>query len=241
MGVREVVRLFPAKTVETEAEGRRLGISVLEHGLLTARVWLELRRVMGLESVIPEEGALLAAAHDVGKMNPLFLKKLLDSLPAESTEVKHWSDVLRGFPTDLKEVPHPCVSRIAVADESMRAIGEVVERHHGYEPADVEDKFPASAGVFLEHGIEQGKEQEVPRICGGVSLLLTEITEDRLSSPHLRGCFRGHGLGRIRDFPFPADAGVFGSKIFGCRYESYCLMGEFYGFLVSYFNFDYPW
>lgn len=209
MGVREVVRLFPAKTVETEAEGRRLGISVLEHGLLTARVWLELRRVMGLESVIPEEGALLAAAHDVGKMNPLFLKKLLDSLPAESTEVKHWSDVLRGFPTDLKEVPHPCVSRIAVADESMRAIGEVVERHHGYEPADVEDKFPASAGVFLEHGIEQGKEQEVPRICGGVSQMRISSHSEPQSSPHLRGCFLASHRNHRGPPKFPASAGVF--------------------------------
>ena len=39
---------------------------------------------------------------------------------------------------------------------------------------------------------------------------------------------------------FPAVAGVFGSEIFGCRYESYCLIGKFYGFLVICFNFDYP-
>lgn len=64
MDVREVVRLFPAKTVEKAGEGRRLGISVLDHGLLTAYVWQELRRVMELESMIPDEGALLAAAHD---------------------------------------------------------------------------------------------------------------------------------------------------------------------------------
>ena len=86
MDVREVVRLFPAKTVEKAGEGRRLGISVLDHGLLTAYVWQELRRVMELESMIPDEGALLAAAHDVGKINPLFLRKLLDSLPTESAE-----------------------------------------------------------------------------------------------------------------------------------------------------------
>lgn len=43
MDVREVVWLFPAKTVEKAGEGRRLGISVLDHGLLTARVWQELR------------------------------------------------------------------------------------------------------------------------------------------------------------------------------------------------------
>lgn len=81
----------------------------------------------------------------------------------------------------------------------------------------------------------------VPRGYGGVSSVPLWVIVRAARSPRMRGCFRGHGLGRIRDFPFPADAGVFGSKIFGCRYESYCLMGEFYGFLVSCFNFDYPW
>lgn len=148
MDVREVVRLFPAKTVEKAGEGRRLGISVLDHGLLTAYVWQELRRVMELESMIPDEGALLAAAHDVGKINPLFLRKLLDSLPAESAEGKYWTEVLRGFPTDLKEVPHPCVSRSTVAEDSTHAIGEVVEKHHGHEPADTENpaEYVAAGG-----------------------------------------------------------------------------------------------
>lgn len=149
MDVGEVVRLFPAKTVEKAGEGRRLGISVLDHGLLTAYVWQELRRVMGLESMIPSEGALLAAAHDVGKINPAFLRKLLANLPEDSEEKVFWTEIIRSYPADLQEVPHPCVSRAAVADESMRVIGEVIERHHGHEPASVENpsEFVAAGGA----------------------------------------------------------------------------------------------
>ena len=54
----------------------------------------------------------------------------------------------------------------------------------------MEKVFPAYAGVFPFLAILLGKEVGLPRIRGGVSLIMDAEELEEQSSPHTRGCFR---------------------------------------------------
>ena len=69
--------------------------------------------------------------------------------------------------------------------------------------------FPAPAGVFPACSLHQGLRSRLPRACGGVSEIVTNIHNLYLSSPRLRGCFRRHRSSRGSRLVFPAPAGVF--------------------------------
>ena len=70
-------------------------------------------------------------------------------------------------------------------------------------------RFPASAGVFpraVKAGIVI---VEIPRICGGVSMISSISASHFRDSPHLRGCFYVVAICLSFAARFPASAGVF--------------------------------
>ena len=76
---------FPAKTVAVDGK-TEFGISVLQHGLLAGEVFRQfraLRRWNALDDLLPDAVAGLGGVHDVGKVNPIFLSRLLKDASEE--------------------------------------------------------------------------------------------------------------------------------------------------------------
>ena len=69
--------------------------------------------------------------------------------------------------------------------------------------------FPAYAGVFLRRAVRSRYCLHLPRIRGGVSLILKTSPIQPISSPHTRGCFPSNALTEFHHTIFPAYAGVF--------------------------------
>ena len=69
--------------------------------------------------------------------------------------------------------------------------------------------FPAYAGVFLHTQASHQVRRRLPRIRGGVSLILPAPRKVRWSSPHTRGCFPLRIIIILMTRVFPAYAGVF--------------------------------
>ncbi len=69
--------------------------------------------------------------------------------------------------------------------------------------------FPAGAGVFPAHGLEQIAPHGVPRRCGGVPMHKKRHMSKVQCSPQVRGCsLEGQAAG-FASIVFPAGAGVF--------------------------------
>ena len=73
----------------------------------------------------------------------------------------------------------------------------------------VDPVFPAYAGVFLLCVLRCFLYSSLPRIRGGVSILMRPKARRRQSSPHTRGCFWLKGASVETCLVFPAYAGVF--------------------------------
>ena len=86
---------FPAKTVSVD--GKTVpGVSVLQHGLLAGEVFRQfrtLRRWNALNDLLPDAVAGLVGVHDVGKVNPIFLCRLLKDMSEE--ERRKWFEALK--------------------------------------------------------------------------------------------------------------------------------------------------
>lgn len=88
----EDAREFPAKTVE-EGGVSHLGISVRQHGLITAYVMRDLLELIACpikEELVPKAVAVLSLLHDIGKLNPLFLQKLLGAVRFDES-ISRWA------------------------------------------------------------------------------------------------------------------------------------------------------
>lgn len=131
----EQARIFPAKTVHAGAPDNSLGISVRQHGLIAGwvlRRLIDLLRLKDREMLVPDNLAVLAGLHDIGKINPLFLGKMLRSLPLVDPEVKFWAEVSQTC-TNVPEVPHAHVGAVVVkALTKDRGCAYVVGAHHGW-------------------------------------------------------------------------------------------------------------
>lgn len=131
----EQARIFPAKTVHAGAPDNSLGISVRQHGLIAGwvlRRLIDLLRLKDREMLVPDNLAVLAGLHDIGKINPLFLGKMLRSLPPVDPEVKFWAEVSQTC-TNVPEVPHAHVGAVVVkALTKDRGCAYVVGAHHGW-------------------------------------------------------------------------------------------------------------
>lgn len=135
----EAAESFPAKTVKKE-EGVSLGISVMQHGLLAGEVLRELRSFCAFpkkDSVFPESLVGVAGLHDIGKENPLFLKKLLKNVTLDQDgelDLSEWQALSETEP-DLAEIRHATAGKqIVKAGLGNRFCADVVGGHHGFFP-----------------------------------------------------------------------------------------------------------
>lgn len=124
---------FPAKTVPLSDGTIGLGISVRQHGLITAEVLrclLDLIRFPLKEKILPKELVVLGAGHDIGKENPLFLGKLIRNSDERNVD-RHWVE-LSETPPGLTEEPHARASASILAHLGAPDVcADVVECHHG--------------------------------------------------------------------------------------------------------------
>lgn len=130
----DAARRFPAKTFECAPHVFALGISVKQHGLIAAYVLLEVLKTLRFPAkgrLFPEALQSLAGLHDIGKVNPLFLRKLLNALPETDPIRCDWEAYLADLPKGLVEKGHWYGSYQTVRSlTKSRADAEIVGRHH---------------------------------------------------------------------------------------------------------------
>ena len=126
---------FPAKTVSVD--GKTVpGVSVLQHGLLAGEVFRQfrtLRRWNALNDLLPDAVAGLVGVHDVGKVNPIFLCRLLKDMSEE--ERRKWFEALKVDPSvfaEMQNIRHEAVSVAVLRDlDANRTLAkETVGCHH---------------------------------------------------------------------------------------------------------------
>lgn len=130
------VEEFPAKsrtTIKDGNEARVPGIGIVQHGCIAAEV---LRRILyvvktrGNSGLLPDELAVVAALHDIGKANPYFLRKLLNACSGCEEQFERMS---RDADPQIDETPHSFVSYAALLDMgAARSCANIAARHHGY-------------------------------------------------------------------------------------------------------------
>ena len=129
----ELLKTFPAKTVEIEDEKARPGISVRQHGYLAAYVLRDLLNLVRLPDrkvLLPDSLMTLAALHDVGKVTPAFLCRMLGKCDPES--VRDWQAWMKEG-EKMPEVFHAHVSyAVLKALGAPSSDATVVAEHHGY-------------------------------------------------------------------------------------------------------------
>lgn len=123
-----------AKTVSSE-DGRVLpGINVENHCRIVGLTAAEIIRRMPVsvrKNLIPDGAELVAACHDIGKVNPPFQKKI----HRNAGSGKNLCPALMEIDPEL-EVPHSAVSQAAL-NELEGYIPWIVGRHHGASPIDL--------------------------------------------------------------------------------------------------------
>lgn len=126
---------FPAKTVSVD--GKTVpGVSVLQHGLLAGEVFRQfrtLRRWNALNDLLPDAVAGLVGVHDVGKVNPIFLCRILKNMSEE--ERRKWFEALNVDPSvfeEMQDIHHEDVSVAVLRDlDANRTLAkETVGSHH---------------------------------------------------------------------------------------------------------------
>lgn len=157
---KEMLMAFPAKTTEDDSK-RTFGISVYQHNLLTGYVFLALRDTFQKpDDGLPRSLACLAASHDIGKVNPGFLRKLLLSLSEEGlppTEKSKWEKLIADAGA-IEEVSHPIVSYAALKTVGVeKRIAALAAMHHGYPPP----ATVASDSAWLYGGPAWGRAREM--------------------------------------------------------------------------------
>jgi len=125
------VRVIPfkdclAKTIRS-GSGNKPGVSVETHCLIVgyvARALLSRLPVWLRESLFPRGSELIAAAHDVGKVNPKFQEKIYRDI-GEVLGITNPEDKTNGY--------HFSVSQ-ATVNSCHKYIPEILGKHHGYTP-----------------------------------------------------------------------------------------------------------
>lgn len=144
----EDAREFPAKTVE-EGGVSHLGISVRQHGLITAYVMRDLLELIACpikEELVPKAVAVLSLLHDIGKLNPLFLQKLLGAVRFDES-ISRWA-ALAKVAAGLAEVYHAQVSAIVLkALSAPTDCAKVVAAHHGVAEGAINSKLIVSPAL----------------------------------------------------------------------------------------------
>lgn len=124
---------FPAKTAVLEDGTIGFGITVRQHGLITAEVLRNLVELMHFplkEQLLPDGLVGVAGEHDIGKINPLFLEKLINHTDLNNVS-EHWIELAKTLP-GLTEAMHPSVSFSVLLHLGAKKIcAETVEAHHG--------------------------------------------------------------------------------------------------------------
>lgn len=152
---------FPAKTVQSSDRKQcQLGISVLQHGCLTGEVLKCLLDTISLprkNEVLPFSLVILAILHDIGKVNPEFLRRLINNLSLEykNEAMQRWGDLIR-VNQQHTETYHSLISYAVLKDMgACEADQRVVGEHHGF-PIN-ERIAPADCEIF------GGKDWEIAR------------------------------------------------------------------------------
>lgn len=123
-----------AKTVNNNGV-TDFGLEITAHSIIVgevARRLILLFPVQVQNTVFIKGSALIAACHDIGKVNPLFLKKLYDAVSGgDSFHVPE----LAGVNSSLEEVTgyHAGVSQ-AMFSQFNPTVAKIVGRHHGKNP-----------------------------------------------------------------------------------------------------------
>lgn len=126
----------PAKTWTTATGEVQLGRLVLEHCLTVGRVAEQLIKLypqLLAEKLFPKGSPLVAAAHDVGKISPTFIAKLLGNCtqtPSLSVDLAQVSPDLEG-----RWGGHAGVSQLTAQALNLgKYIPEILGQHHGFTP-----------------------------------------------------------------------------------------------------------
>lgn len=127
---------FPAKTVQSSDRKQcQLGISVLQHGCLTGEVLKCLLDTISMprkNEVLPFSLVILAILHDIGKVNPEFLRRLINNLSLEykNEAIQRWGDLIR-VNQQHTETYHSLISYAVLKDMgACEADQRVVGEHH---------------------------------------------------------------------------------------------------------------
>lgn len=120
-----------AKTTEA-GNSKSFGLTVYEHGVVVgevARLLLELFPAQVRKKVFPDGVALIAACHDVGKINPHFLKKLYQAVMGRDVET---IPAFRSANIELEQSMgwHAGVSQITLEKDHPQ-VALIIGRHHG--------------------------------------------------------------------------------------------------------------
>lgn len=125
----------PAKTCQRDNGVTEPGRSVVEHCRIVGEVARELIRRLPEElasQLFPPGSALIAAAHDIGKVSPTFVEKLRRAcVPA--IELKFQPSIDPGLEREWGG--HAGVSQLAARQLQLpRYIPEILGQHHGFSP-----------------------------------------------------------------------------------------------------------
>ena len=173
---------FPAKTVTVDGK-TELGVSVLQHGLLAGEVFRQfrtLRRWNALNDLLPEALTGLIGLHDVGKVNPIFLSRLLKD--ASEEDRNKWLDAVNGDPSvfeEMQNIRHEAVSVAVLRDlHADRTLAkETVGCHHEKEWTQVLGVEAYLGGPLWQNGrialakeilIELGADEHWPLLSGSI-------------------------------------------------------------------------
>ncbi|MCL7750267.1 CRISPR-associated helicase Cas3' [Guyparkeria hydrothermalis] len=130
----------PAKTRTDQLGRTSIGRNVLEHcltvGAVAARLEVAFPKAFR-ELLFPDGSPLVAGAHDLGKVSPTFVAKILRAIDSECAVDPTLLRAVAGFDPDIEKNwgGHAGVSQCAAT--SMGApppVPEILGQHHGYSP-----------------------------------------------------------------------------------------------------------
>jgi CRISPR-associated endonuclease/helicase Cas3 len=136
-----------AKTVSSMGSQGVPGLNIEAHSKIVGLIARELgsrlpRRLQ--DSMLPLGFELVAASHDVGKINPHFQAKIYSSI---YPDISHIEELSSAKPEMEKQIGyHSAVSQAALKGSSSRFVPEIVGRHHGASPQSTPLKNDESIG-----------------------------------------------------------------------------------------------
>jgi len=129
------LELCYAKTVQDEDGCISFGLPVLFHCIIVgevARILVSHFSQAQRDSIFPSGVALVAACHDIGKINPLFMKKIYQSV--SGPDVSNIPALQDARIEMEKETGHHSGVSQAFFEQDYPYVALIVGRHHGYNP-----------------------------------------------------------------------------------------------------------